>query len=381
MLTVSPRKLTHGDRLHKAQIGANRPGNRLRRPKSRRTEISANQESETGAGVVRTGIVVQATGGNCRVVEVAFETDAAEHIAPGTTGREWLCRLRGRLKKGPKAAQTVAVVGDHVRFAGIDGSAEPPQGVIEEVLPRRTKVSRQAARRSGGLIEQVLMANLDQVVAVQSIQDPAPQKSFVDRLLLAAERFGVEGVLVLNKCDLVDEAATRERWDYYGKLGYRVLRTSAETGLGLEDLRAALRDRLSLLIGASGVGKSSLLNAMQPGLRLRVGEVTGKTGLGRHTTTRTELFPLEGGGFIADSPGIRGFDPWDIDPSEAAGYFPDFREPSLDCRFRTCLHRDEPACGVKDAVAAGEIPPWRHEAYLMLLKDLEERKERRGYRS
>lgn len=381
MLTVSSRKLTHGERLHKAQSGASRVCGWPRDPKPGRTEISRNQESETGGWAGHTGIVVQATGGNCRVVEVAFAGTEAATIEPSTTGREWLCGLRGRLKKGPKEAQTVAVVGDHVRFAAIDAAADPPQGVIEEVLPRRSRVSRQAARRSGGFIEQVLMANLDQVVAVQSVQDPAPQKSFVDRLLLAAERFGVEGVLVLNKCDLVDEAATREKWHYYEKLGYRVLRTSAESGRGLDDLRAVLRDRLSLLIGASGVGKSSLLNAMQPGLRLRVGEVTGKTGLGRHTTTRTELFPLEGGGFIADSPGIRGFDPWDIDPLDAADYFPDFREPRLECRFRTCLHRDEPACGVKDAVAAGSIPAWRHEAYLMLLKDLEERKARRGYRS
>lgn len=325
--------------------------------------------------------MVQATGGNCRVVEVDFEPGAAAHIAPGSTGREWLCRLRGRLKKGPKEAQTVAVVGDHVRFAEIDAAADPPQGVIEEVLPRRSRVSRQAARRSGGLIEQVLMANLDQVVAVQSLQDPAPQKSFVDRLLLAAERFGVEGVLVLNKCDLGDPSGPAERWDYYRGLGYRVLYASAKSGLGLPELREVLRDRLSLLLGASGVGKSSLLNAMQPGLRLRVGEITGKTGLGRHTTTRTELFPLEGGGFLADSPGIRGFDPWDIDPADVASYFPDFREPGLQCRFRTCLHRDEPDCGVKEAVSAGAIPPWRHEAYLMLLRDLQERKERRGYRS
>jgi ribosome biogenesis GTPase len=118
---------------------------------------------------------------------------------------------------------------------------------------------------------------------------------------------------------------------------------------------------------------------MQPGLELRVREVTGKTGLGRHTTTRTELFPLHGGGFIADSPGIRGFDPWDIDPDRVRDYFPDFTAGSLDCKFRTCLHRDEPQCGVKAQVSGGTIPAWRHEAYLALLRDLQERQDNQGY--
>ncbi len=274
----------------------------------------------------------------------------------------------------------LAVAGDRVRFTAVQEAVDPPQGIIEEVLPRRTKVSRQASRRSGGNVEQVLMANLDQVVAVQSLKDPAPQKGFVDRLLVAAERFGVQGVLVLNKWDLADPDEPVARWEYFEKLGYRVIRTSAESATGLDELGEILRNRLSLLIGASGVGKSSLLNGIQPGLRLRVGEVTGKTGLGRHTTTRTELFPLVGGGFIADSPGIRGFDPWDIDPIEVDRYFPDFRNEVENCRFRTCIHRDEPDCGVKDAVRAGRIPAWRHGAYLMILKDLEERKEKLGYR-
>lgn len=293
---------------------------------------------------------------------------------------QWRCRVRGRLKKGPKEAQTVAVVGDRVRFWVLDPNSAPPTGVIEEVLPRRNRISRMAARRSGGHVEQVLMANLDQVVAVQSLQEPAPQKGFVDRLLVAAERFGVAGVLVLNKCDLEPADAGPAPWDYFAGLGYTVVWTSAESGRGIEELSGLLKGRISLLIGASGVGKSTLLNRIEPGLRLRVGEVTEKTGLGRHTTTRTELFPLSGGGFIADSPGIRGFDPWDIDPLDLRDYFPDFGEPGHDCRFRDCLHRDEDDCGVKRAVASGALPAWRHEAYLGLLRDLEDRKERAGPR-
>ena len=340
-----------------------------------RNEIKVQDGNGKGSGSpaapdeVREGIVIRATSGRCLVAE---------------SGLVWACKVRGRLKKGPRQTQTVVVVGDRVRFLILDSDPDHPSGVIEEVLPRRNRISRLAARRSGGRTEQVLMANLDQVVAVQSLREPSPQTGFVDRLLVAAERFGVQGVLVLNKCDLVsdptDPAGELVKGDYFAGLGYRVIRTSAPSGQGVEEFHDVLTNRISLLIGASGVGKSTLLNAIQPGLKLRVGEVTGKTGLGRHITTRTELFPLENGGFIADSPGIRGFDPWDIDPEQVRDYFPDFVEGSQECRFRTCLHRDEPRCGVKAKVAQGIIPMWRHEAYLGLLRDLEERKASLGYR-
>lgn len=329
-------------------------------------EVAIFRSTPSTEASTREGTVIRATAGHLLV-------------AVGST--LWRCRLRGRLKKGPRQSQTLAVVGDRVRLLVMDETADPPTGVVEDVLPRRNRISRMAARRSGGQVEQVLMANLDQVVAVQSVVEPTPQTGFVDRLLVAAERFGVGGVLILNKWDLVPEDDDRERWQYYAGLGYRVIFTSAETGLGVESLREVLTGRISLLIGASGVGKSSLLNVMEPNLGLRVNEVTGKTGLGRHTTTRTELFPLAGGGFIADSPGIRGFDPWDIDPLDVRDYFPDFHQPQQGCHFRTCLHRDEPSCGVKTAVLKGEIPVWRHQAYLALLRDLEERKKQLGYRS
>lgn len=304
----------------------------------------------------------------------------AGHLLVSSQSRVWQCNLRGRLKKGRRESQALAVVGDQVLFTVQEERSEPPTGVVEEVLPRRNRISRMAARRSGGNVEQVLMANLDQVVAVQSVIEPRPQSGFVDRLLVAAERFSVGGVLVLNKWDLVSHDHQQSTWKYFEDLGYQVLFTSAVSGLGVEDFRRVLKDKMSLLIGASGVGKSTLLNEIEPELGLRVNEVTGKTGLGKHTTTRTELFPLAGGGFIADSPGIRGFDPWDIDPLAVRDYFPDFSEGQQECRYRTCLHRDEPACGVKQSVARGIIPTWRHEAYLALLHDLEERKEKLGWR-
>jgi len=316
---------------------------------------------------LRDGVVIRAGAGSCRVA-------AGDRI--------YLCRLRGRLKRGRQLAQNVVVVGDRVRVRPLPPEAETaePTGVVEEVAPRRTRLSRRAARRTGGHIEQLLMANLDQVVAVQSVAEPTPQGCLVDRLLVAASRYGVPSVLCLNKIDLAPDVAAWPRWDYYAGIGVEVVRTSVVTGSGLSALRELLRDRLSILLGASGVGKSALLNAVEPGLALRTGEVTGRTGLGRHTTTHTELFPLSGGGFIADSPGLRGFDPWDLAPDELRDCFADFAAPAATCRFRTCLHRDEPECGVKQAVAAGRLPAWRHQAYLDILRDVEDRRrETTGY--
>jgi len=313
----------------------------------------------------REGIVIRSHSGYCTVRSV---------------DDEYLCKLRGRLKQGRQRSRTVAVAGDRVRFSAVaDAGGDTPSGVIEEVLPRTNKVSRTSSRRDRGRTEQVMMANLDQIIVVQSLLQPTPMKGFVDRLLAAAERFEVAGVLCLNKIDLDAAAARDDRWDHYATLSYKVLRTSAETGEGVDAFHDTLRGKVSLLLGASGTGKSSLL-AKATGLNLRVGDVTAKTGLGRHTTTRTELFAVGDGGYIADSPGIRGFDIWDVEPVDLRHLFPEFLEPALSCRFSTCLHRGEPSCGVALAIDAGEVPVWRHEAYLGILTDLETNETSRGPR-
>jgi ribosome biogenesis GTPase len=243
--------------------------------------------------------------------------------------------------------------------------------LVDEVLPRRTELARGAA--GGVKLKQVIAANLDQLVAVFAYQQPAPSAARLDRLLLIAEQAGIAPLIVVNKADLAgdprDAAAT---FDLYRQLGYAVLLTSAVTGQGLEELRARLIGRISAFVGASGVGKSTLLNALQPGLRLRAAEVS-KTGKGRHTTTAADLLPLTGGGYLADTPGLKEIALWGVTADDLAELFPEFRPHLGQCRFARCTHRGEPDCAIRAAVDAGEIAPSRYDSYLKIREELPSR--------
>ncbi len=303
----------------------------------------------------REGTVLRAQSGHCRILD--------------DTGRTWHALLRGRLKSGPRLARTVVAAGDRVRFRPVDAAAG--EAVLEEVLPRRNRISRRTTRRDRGRREHVLMANLDRVIVVQSVARPAPVPGFVDRLLAAAEQHAVPAAVCVHKSDLDPDAAADPAWDWYAGLGYRVLRTSTVTGEGVDAFRELLAGSTSIVLGASGTGKSSLI-AAATGLELRVGEVTARTGLGRHTTTHTELYPVPGGGFIADSPGLRGFDLWGVEPREIQALMPDIAREAAGCRFHSCLHVAEPDCAVRAAVDAGRLPAWRYRAYRRLLAEAEE---------
>lgn len=283
--------------------------------------------------------------------------------------------LRGRLKREVRTGDAV-VAGDRVEVE----RREDGGYTIEAVAPRRTELARRSPR-TGGRRAKVLVANVDQLLAVFAVADPAPRLRMLDRFLVLAEANGLDAVVVANKVDLTEAThaeargvdpsaapAMLEELAGYERLGYPVLRTSTKTGAGLEDLRARLAGRVSVLTGPSGVGKSSLLNALQPGLSLRIGEVSESVGKGRHTTVSARLIPLEGGGYVADTPGLRELGLWGIDPSELDLCFPEFR-PHLDaCRFgRSCTHSHEPDCAVSAAAAAGGVPPQRLESYRALL--------------
>ena len=280
------------------------------------------------------------------------------------------CTLRGTLKRrhrsetGRRIYADPVAVGDQVIFTQLDAE----EGVVENILPRETKFSRQYAGKQGD-IEQVIVANADQIVAVASTFMPPLNFRTLDRFLILAEAGDMDAVICLNKMDLVDAAQSEEHtatFTNYEKLGYPVLYTSIYMSESLDTLRDALRDKFSVIIGASGVGKSSLLNAIQPNLGLRTAEVGIKTQKGRHTTTLVELFGLDIGGEVADTPGIREVGLWGIDTENLEYYFPEM-EPYLGtCKYNDCAHVAEPDCAVQDAVETGAIHTERYRSYVVL---------------
>ena len=281
-------------------------------------------------------------------------------VPEGNPREQVVCRLRGRLKKRPRTGDLVAV-GDWVWFRRLpDGT-----GVIEEVEPRERALSRKAPTPRGEY-EQIILANPDQVVLVFACAQPEPKLGMLDRFLVIAEKQESPAVIVANKVDLVGLDAAREIFGVYEDIGYPVLYTSAVTGYGLDEFKKMLTGKISVLVGPSGTGKSSLLNAIQPGLGLAVREVSRATGEGRHTTTVRQMFPLEGGGYVADTPGLKALALWDIEPEELDGYFPEMRDLVPHCRFHNCTHLSEPGCAVLKAVEEGRIHPERYASYVRL---------------
>lgn len=281
-------------------------------------------------------------------------------LTVSTEAGEYICRLRGRLKQDEQDGDRVAV-GDHVTFtAHEDGS-----GVIEDVHERSAEISRvrTGIKRD---FRQILLANPDQIVIVFACAQPDPSTRMLDRFLVIAEKQQIDALIVANKVDLVTMQQAQETFGLYTELGYPVIYTSAKTGAGVDDLRDHLKDRLSALTGPSGVGKSSLLNAIQPDLGLHVRSVSDATSKGRHTTHVRELFPLDVGGFVADTPGIRSLALWDTEPEELDAYFKEIRDLVADCQFSDCTHTHEPDCAVLSAVAAGSVHQKRYHSYLRL---------------
>lgn len=239
---------------------------------------------------------------------------------------------------------------------------------IDEIHARHSQLSRR--NPSGARGERVVVANLDQVLVVFAAAKPEPHPRMLDRFLVIAEANNLAARVVINKCDLSTDAAVRERFAEHAQAGYPLHLTSVKTGEGLEALRAEVEGRSSALSGPSGVGKSSLMNTLFPGLDLRTGEISESVNKGRHTTVGAVLHPLPGGGFLADTPGLREVGLWNIPVAELAECFPELRPLLGNCRFADCTHLVEPGCAVRDAVEAGQVSRGRYESYQKLREEL-----------
>ena len=280
-------------------------------------------------------------------------------------GYELWCGVRGRIHLRDRRHQKSPVaVGDRVQVV----HTQEDRGAVESIEPRRSTLSRPSIRR--GRVEHVMAANVDRVVVVTSVQDPPFNPGLVDRLLAVIAFSNLEAMLVVNKMDL--EETTPPEVAVYESLGVPVLLTSATTGRGIDRLREALANRTSVVTGHSGVGKSSLLNAVQPRLGLEVGDVNAVTGRGTHTTTAAVWIPLGQGGAVIDTAGVREFGLFGIPKRDLPWLFTDIAEIAQDCRYPDCSHTHEPGCAVQEALLEGELAPFRFDSYLKILESLDE---------
>lgn len=276
-------------------------------------------------------------------------------------------RLPGRFRLEEKEVTNPLAVGDWVDFnLNDDGS-----GNIEKIHERENYITRQATHGKRG--EQILVSNLDQACVVESIKQPRLKEGFIDRFLVTCEAYEVTPVIIINKMDLAKsggKALAQELKELYTELGYKCLLTSIENELSLKSVQKLLKDKTSAFIGPSGVGKTSLINAIDPSYNLKVNEVSDFSSKGKHTTTFARLIPLSFGGYIADTPGIREFGLVNIEPWELSLFFPEMLEPRENCQFSNCTHAHEPKCGVADAFEKDEIAASRYQSYLNMLDSL-----------
>lgn len=277
-----------------------------------------------------------------------------------TQEQQYTCAIRGVLKALSTDLQHVVVAGDKVTIQPIDEDT----AVIVRVENRLNQLSRTSRQR-----QQIIVSNIDQVLVVASAAEPALKPNLIDRFLVSAEKARITPVIVINKIDLINSADLQPAIGVWGQMGYQILLVSATTGQGIESLKSIVRDKDSVVTGQSGVGKSSILNSIQPGLQLRVSKISTENQKGRHTTTAAKLIPLDFGGHLIDTPGIRQFQLWDVIAEEVGGYFRDIRPFITGCRFPDCTHTHEEECQVKYAVADGKIDVRRYESYCQIRSD------------
>ena len=302
---------------------------------------------------------------------LVYKSTGSWYILRDPSGGSWNARTKGVLKLEDITSTNPVAVGDWVDFE-IESEAQST-ALIDQILPRHNYINRQSPRHKHQ--HHIVAANLDQTVLVVTIREPRTSQGFIDRFLVAAEMYHVKPVLVFNKSDLyrAKELQLFEALrDMYQPLGYPVLLVSAEKQEGLAELNAVLKDKITLLSGHSGVGKSSLLNVLFPGMNRKTQDVSGWSGKGQHTTTFAEMFDLPQGGKIIDTPGMREFGIVDLSKQELSHYFPEMKNRIQSCQFNNCIHSNEPGCAIKDAVNEGLIHEDRYVSYRTILDSFDE---------
>ncbi len=278
---------------------------------------------------------------------------------------QWVCQLRGRVKAGKRTSSAPVIVGDWVEIE----PTSPEGGVIDKVYPRYSKFSRAASGSKP--YEQIVAVNLDQLIIVVATSSPALRVGFIDRAVVMAHKGDVEPIICINKVDLDPEHLVQPVGKVYLDLGYKVYYTSAKTGVGLDEFKEVLKDRVSVLIGYSGVGKSTLLNRIDPDLSIKTKSLMLRHDRGRHTTAAVRLYPLkESRGSVADTPGIKKLRLWQVERSTLVEYFAEMAPLVLHCQFRDCVHLHEPGCAVREAVERGEIAPIRYDGYRRIVENM-----------
>lgn len=282
------------------------------------------------------------------------------------------CRIKGKFRiQGIKSTNPIAV-GDVVDFS-IEKNGDEEIGVITKIHERKNYIIRKSVNLSKQT--HIIASNIDVVFLLVTINNPVTTTSFIDRFLVTAEAYGIEAILVFNKIDTLDEKSLEEQLylqAIYSEIGYQCLRVSAIEGKGVETLKDLMRNRVSMFSGHSGVGKSTLVNALDSKLNLKTAEISEQHQQGQHTTTFAEMFDLEFGAKIIDTPGIRGFGIVDMEPEEIGDYFPEFFALKDQCKFNNCMHKEEPKCAIKEALDNDEIPWSRYQSYLQMLEGDEE---------
>ncbi len=308
---------------------------------------------------------------------LVIKNTGSSYTVSTADGHEIDCKIKGRFRlKGIRTTNPVAV-GDNVSIdINPDGSA-----YITDIRPRKNYIIRRASNLSKEA--HIIAANLDQACLIVTLLHPVTSTTFIDRFLSTAEAYRVPAVIVINKTDLLSDPDDRRYLEavtyLYSSIGYKVVHTSARTGEGLSDLHALLSGKITLLSGNSGVGKTSLINDLIPDLDLRTAEISASHLTGMHTTTFSEMFSLPEGGYIIDTPGVKGFGTIDYDKYEVAHFFPEIFRESHNCRYGNCTHIHEPGCAVRQALDENRIAASRYASYLSILDDIDHEKYRKGY--